>query len=89
MTVFLSGNLKRFADFESEVEIDATTIPAGLELLVERYPKLRPVVFDGEGAVRRVHRLYLNGEVLSHDEVLSQTVGAKDELGLLTALAGG
>jgi sulfur-carrier protein len=89
MKIVLSGNLKRFADFEAEVEVEATTIPTALGLLVERYPKLRPVIHDGAGGLRKVHRLFVNGEVLSAEEVETRELGPQDELGILTALAGG
>jgi sulfur-carrier protein len=89
MMIVLSGNLKRFADFEAEVVLDADTISAALGQLVERHPRLRPVIYDDAGSVRGVHRLYLNGEVLTQSEMATRALGPNDELGILTALAGG
>lgn len=88
MKIVLSGNLIRYASFEREVELEARTVSAALDELVARFPDLRPVVLDGEGQLRRVHRLYLNGEVLGTAEG-DLALEPNDELGILTAVAGG
>lgn len=88
MTVVLSGNLRRYTSFEDEIELDAPSVGAALRALVTQHPALAPVLFDGEGKVRSVHRLFLNGEILdvdAEDHPLTPT----DELGVLTAIAGG
>jgi hypothetical protein len=89
MKIILSGNLKRFAEYESELEFDATSIPAALNLLVERYPEIRSILLDPDNKPRSLHRLHLNGEILSAEEVESRELGPNDEVGILTALAGG
>jgi molybdopterin synthase sulfur carrier subunit len=86
--VVVSGNLRRYTSFEEEVKLDATSLRAALDALVARHPGLRPVLYDGDGKLRSVHRLFLNGEVLDvglDDRPLAPT----DELGILTAIAGG
>jgi sulfur-carrier protein len=88
MRVVLSGNLMRFASFEKEVEVEATTVAQAVDALVQKFPDLQPVVFDGAGALRKVHRLYLNGDLLAFD-ALNTAVAPSDELGVLTAIAGG
>ncbi len=88
MKIVLSGNLRRYTDFEGEVEVDARSIPEALNALVQRHPDLQPVLFEGNGQVRSVHRLYLNGDVLEIDE-MDRPLDADDELGILTAIAGG
>ena len=88
MKIVLSGNLRRYTDFEGEVEVTATSVLEALNALVQRHPDLQPVLFEGNGQVRSVHRLYLNGDVLEIDEI-DRTLDADDELGILTAIAGG
>ncbi len=88
MKIVLSGNLRRYTDFEGEVEVNAHTILEALNALVQRHPDLQPVLFEGNGRVRSVHRLYLNGDVLEIDE-MDRPLDAEDELGILTAIAGG
>ena len=88
MKFSVAGNLLRFCDFHKEIEVPASSVRDGLLRLVETHPALRAVLFDGEGRVRGVHRMYLNGEVLAHDD-LRRPVGPTDALLILTPLAGG
>jgi len=88
MKCSVAGNLLRFCDFHKEIEVPASSVQDGLLRLVETHPALRPVLFDGEGRVRGVHRMYLNGEVLPRND-LQRPVGAADALLILTPLAGG
>jgi molybdopterin synthase sulfur carrier subunit len=88
MKFVLSGNLLRFSGFRRELEVDAPTVAQGLTELVARCQGLGPVLLDGEGRLRAVHRLFLNGEQLTGHE-LEHEAQANDEITLLTAIAGG
>ena len=88
MKIKLSGNLKRFAGFNSLVDIDAATVREAITRLVAQYPELGPVLLDHDASVRVVHRLFLDGDQLEQDQ-LDKSVDARAELGILTALAGG
>ena len=88
MTIVVSGNLRRFMGYESEIEVDADSVPTALGRLVERFPDMLPVVLDAAGNLRQVHRLYLNGELLDRGEAV-RALAPGDELGILTAIAGG
>lgn len=88
MNVVLSGNLRRFTAFEGEVQLEATTVTEALDTLVEQFPDLKPVLYDGSGKPRSVHRLFLNGEVLDVGDT-DHNLEPTDELGILTAIAGG
>lgn len=88
MKFVLSGNLLRFSGFRREVEVDASTVEQGLKDLVASHPQLAPVLLDGSGRLRAVHRLFLNGEHLTGLQ-LSREANASDEITLLTAIAGG
>ncbi len=84
----LSGNLLRFSDFKNEVEIEAATVLTAILGLVERHPQLGPVLLDGSKNVRRLHRIFLNGDQVEVDE-LEKPVTKADEVTILTAIAGG
>ncbi len=88
MNIVLSGNLRRYTDFEGEVELTAASIGEALDGLVAQFPDLKPVVYDADGTLRSVHRLYLNGDVLEGDHSADK-LNPNDELGILTAIAGG
>ena len=88
MNVVLSGNLRRYTAFEGEVQLDAASVTEALDTLVEQFPDLKPVVYDADGKLRSVHRLYLNGDVLDIGDT-DHDLEPTDELGILTAIAGG
>lgn len=88
MNIVLSGNLRRYTGFDGEVELESGSIGDALTQLIGIYPDLEPIVFDGEKNLRSVHRLYLNGDVLDTVDP-AQTLQSNDELGILTAIAGG
>jgi molybdopterin converting factor small subunit len=84
----MSGNMLRFANFKAEIVIEAGTLDEGIQKLVADHPQLRPVLLDGDGRFRAVHRVFLNGELIAKD-ALQHPVGAGDEVSILTAIAGG
>ena len=88
MNIVLSGNLRRYTAFEGEVELDVASVSKALDALVEQFPDLKPVVYDADGKLRSVHRLYLNGDLLDIGDT-DHALAPTDELGILTAIAGG
>ena len=88
MKFLMSGNLLRFSSFQKEIEVTAPTVEAGVAELITKCPQLKPVLLDGEGRFRKVHRLFLNENPLCQEE-LSHPVGTNDEVTILTAIAGG
>jgi sulfur-carrier protein len=88
MTIKLSGNLLRFSNFQNQIEVNAPSVIAGIQQLVERFPDLRKVLLDAQNGPRAIHRLFLNGTLLARDEI-QRPVAANDELSILTAIAGG
>jgi hypothetical protein len=88
MKFVISGNLLRFSDFKNQIEILEPTVEEGLAVLVASFPALEPVLFGGAGRFREVHRIFLNGEQLTRED-LCRDVGAEDEVTILTAIARG
>jgi molybdopterin synthase sulfur carrier subunit len=88
MRLRISGVLLRFTDYRSTITVDAPTVEAALTKLAAEHVPLRRVLFDRRGKVRATHRIFLNGEQLSTDE-LSHPAGASDEVDLITAISGG
>ena len=52
-----SGTLLRFVNFQKEIDVEGKTLSDGLVALVAKEPQLKPVLYDGSGAVRSTHRL--------------------------------
>jgi molybdopterin converting factor small subunit len=88
MRVVLSGNLRRYTEFESDLEFTVHSVSDALSALVERFPGLDPVVYDGDRKLRSVLRLYVNGDLLANGDT-DHALEPNDELGILTAIAGG
>ncbi|MEG3630827.1 MoaD/ThiS family protein [Streptomyces poriticola] len=88
MRFHLSGQMLRFVDYDREVEIRAATLEEALRELAERHPRLKAVLFDNTGKVRRAHRIRLNGEVLT-EPAGNLPLADDDCIGFLTAIAGG
>ncbi|PWK81098.1 molybdopterin converting factor small subunit [Lentzea atacamensis] len=87
MEVRFSGLLLRFTGYERTVTVKANTVGKALESLRQQFPQLGPVLWDGTGKLQRVHRLILNGEVISSND--RRALRDTDRLEFLTAVAGG
>lgn len=87
MDVHFSGLLLRFTDYERTVTVEAPTLGAALDALRLRFPRLEPVLWDSNGDLRQVHRLIVNGEVVTPEA--GRPLTATDRLEFLTAVAGG
>lgn len=88
MTFQFSGLLLRFVDYDRSVSVPAATLGEALRSLLERYPQLRPVLWDRTGKLSRVHRVVINGELVARPDEnapLSET----DRVEFFTAIAGG
>jgi sulfur-carrier protein len=88
MKIGLTGNLRRYVDFDFDIELDAGSVLEGLRRLGERYPAVNGVLFDADGKVRSVHRMALNGSLLEADG-LERATGPGDEVIILTPITGG
>jgi len=88
MNLTFSGTLLRFVDYNKNVSFEACTVRDALAQVSEQYPKIRPVIYDGDGAIRAVHRISLNGELITEEEFDTE-LNDDDHVEILTAIAGG
>ncbi|MEG3436440.1 MoaD/ThiS family protein [Pannus brasiliensis CCIBt3594] len=88
MNISFSGTLLRFVDYQKEISLEAETVEQALGRVTEQYPALRTSLYDADGNVRKVHRLFLNGEQLLGNEI-ERPLQENDSLQILTAIAGG
>jgi molybdopterin synthase sulfur carrier subunit len=88
MQVHLSGPIRRFVRFQDDFTLDGPTIRDALQQLTTEYPQLKPVLFDGDGSVRKVHRVFVNSQPID-DGGLDKNMTATDRVEILTAIAGG
>ena len=88
MNVTFSGTLLRFINFQKNISLDANTVNEALSQVVSQHPKARPVLYDGDGKVRQVHQIFVNGTQY-HVSDFDQTLNPSDQMDVLTAIAGG
>lgn len=88
MNINFSGTLLRFVNFQKTLTLEANTVSEALAAVAGRFPQASAVIFDGEGKVRQVHQIFVNGKQLPANK-LDQTLASSDRVDLLTAIAGG
>lgn len=88
MELSFSGTLIRFIDFQKKISLDANTVNEALGKVASKYPKVRPVLYDGDGRVRQVHQIFVNGKQLVPSD-FDTALNPNDQLDVLTAIAGG
>lgn len=85
----IPGPLRRLADGESVVEVDAADLRSAIDQLDRRYPGFRDRLLDAEGRPRQFVNIYLNDEDVRLGDGLDAKVGEKDEISIVPAVAGG
>jgi sulfur-carrier protein len=88
MIIRFSGPLLRHVDFRREIRVDARNLREALALLVKECPAVQPVLYDGRGQIRGVHRLFVGGEQLKVVD-LEREIKADDCVDVVTSIAGG
>lgn len=88
MKVHLSGAFLKFSAYRKEFSFQAGTVSQALDELVAECPELKSVIFDDEGAIRKIHRLFVNTVPLGQD-AMHRELAPADELEIVTAVAGG
>jgi len=85
----IPGPLRRLAEGESVVEVQAADLRTAIEQLDGRYPGFRDRLLDAEGKPRQFVNIYLNDEDVRLGDGLDAKVGEKDEISIVPAVAGG
>lgn len=77
--------LKRLAGDEGEHRIDAASVAEVLRALEDSHPEVRGWILDERGALRRHINVYVNGEGVDEDALVSDA----DTIDVLPAISGG
>jgi adenylyltransferase/sulfurtransferase len=90
MTIFIPTPLRPYAGGQNTVEVNAATISAALDVLIQAHPDLRKHLFTSEGNLRAFVNLYLNDEDVRYLPAKDATpVTAADTLSIIPSIAGG
>jgi sulfur-carrier protein len=85
----IPGPLRRLSDGQNTVDVEATDLAAAIAALDARYPGFKDRLLDETGELRQFVNVYLNDEDVRLGSGLKAKVGAKDEISIVPAVAGG
>ncbi len=81
--------ISRYSDEETEVRLDGSKLGEVLELLWERFPKLKSRVLDRAGNLHAYLLLFLNEQKLPRTNFESQILHEGDRLEIVALAEGG
>jgi molybdopterin synthase sulfur carrier subunit len=87
-TVVFTPNLRRHVECPTET-VEGTTVREVLDAVFSKNPRLRGYVLDDQGALRRHMNVFVDGDMVSDRERLSDPVRPASEVYVMQALSGG
>ena len=85
----IPGPLRRLSDGQITVDVEATNLAGAIDALDARYPGFRDRLLDEKGELRQFVNIYLNDEDVRLGSGLEASVGERDEISIVPAVAGG
>ena len=81
--------LRNITKGASDVDVDAPTVRDALAALEKLYPGIAARLLDGGGAVRPFIKIFVGPDDIGGLGGLDTKVGARDEIAIVPAIAGG
>jgi len=81
--------LRTYADGQTEVMLQGSTVGELMNNLVVQYPSLRPHLFSGEAQLRPFVNLFLNEDNIKDLQGMDTPLKESDRLMLIPSIAGG
>lgn len=88
LEVHLDSWLREFGPRGNE-KVEAVSVNQLLDVLEERYPRLRFKIRDETGALRRYVRVFVDGEDVSATTGLTTSLSGAQAIDILHSIAGG
>lgn len=88
-TLRIPTPLRTYADGQTEVSLQGSTVGEVMDGLVTRYPTLRPHLFNGDGQLRPFVNLFLNDSNIRDLQGMDTPLNESDRLMLIPSIAGG
>ena len=88
ITINIHKTHREFTDNQEKLEAAGKTIGECIQDLTDRYPGMKPAIFDAKGKLLSQIEIYLNMESAYPDE-LKKPVKDGDEIHIVVMLAGG
>jgi molybdopterin converting factor small subunit len=87
--VWIPQVLRAAAGGNKQLELPGSSVGELVTSLVEKYPGLRGQLLTDAGDLNRFVNVYVNGQDVRYLDGLATSVGERDEVRLLPAMAGG
>lgn len=81
--------LRKFTAEKGDVDVAGSTVGEALRALDAAHPGILAKIVDDEGKIRRFINVYAGDEDVRFLDGLATAVGAKDEISIIPAIAGG
>jgi len=87
--LLLPTALRSFVDYQSELEVEATTVGQAIKALADEYPDVSHHLYDQNGELREFINVYLESENIKSLQGLDTKVEENANIMLVPAIAGG
>jgi MoaD family protein len=87
--VWIPQVLRAQAGGNKQVEVGGSTVGEVVDALAAKYPPLRGQLLADGGELNRFVNVYVNGQDVRYLDGLGTSVGDRDEVRILPAMAGG
>lgn len=81
--------LRQQSALPPEFHVEAETVGAAFDALVDAHPEIREALFEEDGSLRPVVRVFVDEEPLDADRGWESPLRSKSEIFLLMPIAGG
>jgi molybdopterin converting factor small subunit len=88
-TIRIPSALRALTGGAADVDVTAATVRDALVELDRRHPGIAAKVLDAAGTVKPFIRIYVRSEDIGAQSGLDTTVGDRDEIDIIPAIAGG
>ena len=88
VNVVIPWNFLHLTNDTKEMKIEGTTVGDCLKGLIQKYPGLRPDLFDSEGTLKNDIIIYVNNKT-TYPEQLANPVEDGDDLNISVLIGGG
>ena len=81
--------LKRFFPGIESMDVNAANVSDTLDSLEEKFPGLKGYILDNQGRMRQHVNIFVDGELITDRETLSDAVNEGSDVYVMQALSGG
>lgn len=89
ITIQIPSALRAFTERKAEIALEGKTVGEAIAALAERYPDIRPHLFEEEGKLRSFINVYVGGKNIRNAGGVEATIADGETLTLVPAIAGG